>query len=197
MALKLGVAAARQNGAMHCKSPGLIFPQAWSCWNWKCALLSATARALVYLAAMARGGAHGRLAVVLVEIAYVTLTAGFYAGLQQRALGIRSRVLGNLVIVVGVPGLAQAVDWLLHRVSGAAAPGSATMAVCAFALVSALFHLHVMRRGVFLTGDGSHSLKEDFRLMPRLAARFVLKPLVVAPALAERIERALDSEAAA
>lgn len=182
---------------MHPKTRGPIFAQAAACWNWKCALLSATARSLVYLAAMARGGAHGRLAVVLVEVAYVTLTAGLFAGLQQSALDLRSRLLGNLVIVAGVPGLAQGVDWLVHRAAGAAAPPRATAAVCVFALVSALFHLHVMRRGAFLTGDRGKSLREDFRRMPRLAAGFVLKPLAVAPALAERIERALDSEAAA
>ena len=69
----------------------LILAHACACWNWKCALLSAAARSLVYLAAMARSGSHGRLAIVAVETAYVTLTAGIYAGMQQRALLLRSR----------------------------------------------------------------------------------------------------------
>ena len=63
-----------------------FFTRALSCWNWKCAMLSATARSLVYLAAMARSGPQGRMAVVLVEMGYVTFTAGLYAGLQQKAL---------------------------------------------------------------------------------------------------------------
>jgi hypothetical protein len=50
-----------------------------------------------------------------VELAYVTLTSGLYAGLQQKALGIRSRWLGNSTIILGVPWLAQAFDWLAHR----------------------------------------------------------------------------------
>ena len=153
------------------------FAQALACWNWKCALLSATARSVVYAVAMAHRGLGENLAVVLVEIVYVTLTAGAYAGMQQKALGLRSRLLGNLIVVLGVPGLAQALDWLVHRLFGAAATNRATLVVSIFTVVSALFHLHVMRNGVFLSGHG-RSLLDDFRRIPRLVAGFVLKPLV-------------------
>ena len=125
---------------------------------------------------MAHVGPHHRLAVVLVEIAYVALTAGVYAGMQQKALGLRSRLLGNLIIVVVVPGTAQALDWGVHCLTGAAATSRANLAVSIFAIISALFHLHVMRNGVFLTGHG-RSLLHDFRRMPRLLAGFLLKPL--------------------
>jgi hypothetical protein len=162
--------------------PRWLLAQACSCWNWKCALLSTTARSLVYLAAMARTGLHGGLAIVLVEIAYVTLTAGVYAGMQQKALGLRSRLLGNLVVVIGVPGLAQVLDWTAHLVMGAAVASSATLAVSLFAAVSALFHLHVMRNGAFLTGTG-RSLFDDFRRMPRLIAGFLVRPLAILAAL--------------
>ncbi len=155
---------------------GSLLRQALSCWNWKCAVMSATARSAVYLAAMARGGAQGRLAVVLVEMAYVTLTAGVYAGLQQRALSLQPRALGNLVVAVGVPGLAQALDWLTHRLSGAPVTGRVTLAVMGFAVVSALFHLYVMRKGVFLSGCG-RSLGDDFRRLPGVVTGFVIAPV--------------------
>lgn len=143
---------------------------------------------------MARNGLRGGLSIVLVEIAYVTLTAGLYAGMQQKALSFRSRLLGNLTIALGVPGMAQILDWLAHRAAGAAAPGKATLAVSAFAIASALFHLHVMRRGAFLTGRGGRSLAEDFRRMPRLVAGFVVAPAVLLSAMAGR--RGVQSEAA-
>jgi hypothetical protein len=162
-----------------------LLAQAFFWWNWKCALLSATARSLVYLAAMAHPGLHGRLAVVLVEVAYVSLTAGIYAAMQQRALGLRARWLGNLIVVLGVPGLAQVLDWFAHRVTGAAAPGRAILAVSLFAALSALFHLHVMRNGAFLTGYGS-SLVDDFRRMPGLVAGFVVRPVALFVPLAAR-----------
>jgi hypothetical protein len=135
---------------------------------------------------MARAGLRGGLAIVLVEMAYVILTAGLYAGLQQKALAFRPRILGDLTVVIGVPGLAQVLDWLTHRAVGAAAPGKATLAVCVFAAVSALFHLHVMRRGVFLTGHVGRSLREDFRGIPRLTAGFVARPFVFVSKIAAR-----------
>jgi hypothetical protein len=150
--------------------PRNLLQQAFSCWNWKCALMSATARSLVYLAGMSRKGFQGSLAVVLVEIAYVTLTAGAYAGMQQRALTVRPRLVGSLIITVGVPALSQALDWTAHRVTGATVTGKATLAVCLFAGVSALIHLHLMRRGAFLTGIGT-SLADDFRNLLTTAAR--------------------------
>ena len=180
---------------MNSSSRSALFTHALFCWNWKCALLSATARSLVYLAAMARTGNHGRLAVVLVEVGYVTLTAGLYAGMQQKALSFRSKLLGNLTIGFGVPALAQLFDWLIHHAAGAVAPPRATLAVCIFTGVSALFHLYVMRRGVFLSGHG-HSLRDDFRRIPRLIAGFLLKPVGLASAVSLRRARSIQSQTA-
>jgi hypothetical protein len=173
-----------------------ILAAASAVWNWKCALLSAAARSLVYLAAMARSGSHSQLAIVAVEIAYVTLTAGVYAGMQQRALGLRSRRLGNLVIAVGVPGLAQFLDWLTHHAVGPAAPPRALFAVCVFTLISALFHLHVMRRGVFLTGLAGRTLADDFRRLPRLILGFSLRPIALLSTVRVRIASPPQSEIA-
>lgn len=148
------------------------------------------------MAAMGRARDRSGVAIVLVEIAYVTVTAGLYAGLQQRALALRSRLAGNAVIVFGVPWLAQALDWLTHRVTGASAPARATLAMCAYATLSALFHLHVMRRGAFLTGRQGRPLLEDLRRVPRLVAGFGAAPLQMAAALSSRAARTLDVEAA-
>jgi hypothetical protein len=104
--------------------------------------------------------------------------------------------LGNLTVVIGVPALAQVLDWLVHRAVGAPAPAKATLAVCVFAAVSALFHLHVMRRGVFLTGHRGRSLLDDFRRLPRLIAGFVVTPVLSLAALAGRFVRTVETEVA-
>ena len=154
-----------------------LLAKLFSCWNWKCALLGATVRSLVYLAAMVHARRADMGAVVLVEMVYVTLTAGVFAALQQRSLGIRSRFLGDMIVVVGVPGLAQILDWTAHRVMHAVAPGRAILIVCLYTVISALFHLYFMRNGVFLTGCG-RSLADDVRRIPRLVAGFVSIPFV-------------------
>lgn len=171
-----------------------LLQQAFAYWNWKCALMSAAARSIVYLAAMAHTGPHGALPIVLVEVAYVTLTAGIYAGMQQNALRLRSRLLGNLIVVLGVPGLAQTLDWLTHRLTHTAASHGTIVAVSFFAVLSALFHLHVMRNGGFLTGQGS-SLVDDFRRVPRFIAGFVLRPVHFFTALISRPASAIEPEA--
>jgi hypothetical protein len=173
-----------------------LLARAFACWNWKCALLSATARSIVYLAAMARTGLRGGLPIVLVEMAYVTLTAGIYAGMQQRALDLRSRLLGNLTVVFGVPWLALILDWVAHCAAGAQTPARATLAVCVFATVSAFFHLHVMRRGAFLTGHSGRSLLSDFRRIPCLTAGFLFAPVALISILGARLARTVESEAA-
>lgn len=177
-------------------------PSRWKCaWNWKCALMSATVRSLVYGAAMLRGGSGERLAVIGVEMLYVTVTAGLYAGLQQRALGMRRRWLGDVCIVLLVPGLSQVLDWLAHKAVGAPAPVPALTGAVVFTLISALFHRHAMRNGTFLTGDAGVSMREDFRRIPRLVVSFVMWPGVLLCSLPagieRRAERAEDFEAAA
>jgi hypothetical protein len=134
--------------------------------------------------------------IVLVEMAYVTLTSGLYAGLQQRALGVRPRLLGSGLIVFGVPWLAQLLDWLAHRVAGAPVPPRATIAVLFYATISALFHLYVMRRGAFLTGCEGRSLRNDLCRVPRLIGGFVMTPVLLISAGAMRMLRVKGAEAA-
>ncbi|HMF53119.1 MAG TPA: hypothetical protein VK593_02135, partial [Edaphobacter sp.] len=171
-----------------------LLKQAFAYWNWKCALMSATARSLVYLAAMAHTGSHGALPIVLVEMGYVTLTAGVYAGMQQNALRLRSRLLGNLIVVLGVPGLAQTLDWFTHRLTHTTPTHRTILVVSFFAVLSALFHLHVMRNGGFLTGQG-RSLLDDFRRVPRFIAGFVLRPVDFLTARISRPARSVEPEA--
>ena len=158
--------------------------------------MSATVRSLVYLVALARSGSQGRLVIIAVEMAYVTLTAGVYAGMQQRALSVRARWLGNLLVVLGVPGLSQVLDWVTHRAVGPNTPARAIVAASLFTFVSALFHLHVMRRGVFLTGEAGRSLADDFRRIPRLVLDFVLQPYALVSGATTRFSRTAPSEGA-
>jgi hypothetical protein len=64
-----------------------------------------------------------------------------------------------------------------------------------FTLISALFHLHVMRRGVFLTGHAGSTLADDFRRMPRLVLGFILRLMAPLSTLNSRIAGSAESEA--
>jgi hypothetical protein len=101
-----------------------------------------------------------------------------------------------LTIVVGVPGLSQFLDWLVHRLAGAPAPHKALLSVCVFTLISALFHRHVMRQGTFLTGPEGRSLRDDFRRIPRLLLSFAVWPGRILRSLPNRVSRAKAEVAA-
>jgi hypothetical protein len=140
--------------------------------------MSAMVRSSIYLAALAHKGPGSRLAPALVEMWYVTFTAGVYAGMQQRALGLASRRNGNFLAAVAIPSVSLVLDWLVHLFAGAPSPSRCAIAVCSFALISALFHTYAMRSGAFLSGHG-RSLGDDFRRVPRLLAGFLAAPVVL------------------
>jgi hypothetical protein len=143
---------------------------------------------------MAHRGHAGWSGVILVEMGYVTLTSGVYAALQQRAIRIRSRVLGSLTVALGVPGLAQLLDWTAHRITSTAVAGRVTFSVCLFALISAVFHLHLMRKGMLLAGSG-RSLVDDLHGIAKLILRAFLRPFAFAGAIPSPAE-GLESDAA-
>jgi hypothetical protein len=106
--------------------------------------MSATVRSLVYLAGDGPHWPSRHTARRSCEVGYVTLTAGVYAGLQQNALRIRSRLLGNLILVLGVPGLAQVLDWLTHHLTHTVATSRTILARqllrCAFCALTFARH---------------------------------------------------------
>ncbi len=151
-------------------------------WNWKAASLQIAIRATLYFIVAARhlhtGSYQAGLHAAMVEAAYVCVTAGFYAALQQGAMRVEPRWLANLVIIAGVPMLAQAIDTLLQHAAGT--PNlkavSFTMAFCG--LLSAAFHLHLMRNGAMLVGKDEGSFANDLRRIPSLVASFVTAPVL-------------------
>jgi hypothetical protein len=58
-----------------------------------------------------------------------------------------------------------------------------------------LFHLYVMRKGAFLTGQG-RSLYEDLRRIPRLLAGFATTPFTLVAAWTSTPTDKVESEAA-
>ena len=143
-------------------------------WNWKTASITAGIRALVFLLAI---GHHRDGGAALVEIAYVTLTSGFFSAVQQGLLSAEPEWLANLGIVVAVPIASQTIDSLIHMAAGTHDLMAATISLMAYALISAAFHLHVMREGAMLKGAGARSFLNDLTRVPQLVASFVSWPV--------------------
>ena len=166
----------------------LLFP--FRLWNWKSALLSVLIRSFALFCMVTRHGHHSGLHAAAIEACYVAVTAGFYAALQQRSLSMEPRWLSGLAVVVGVPILAQAIDYLLQHAMGTPNMKAASVGMVCWGLLSAAFHLHLMRHGAMLVGDGSRTLSSDMKRMPRLVATFVAKPVVLVIRAMRKTERA-------
>lgn len=170
-------------------------------WNWKAASLQIAIRATVYFIVATRhlhAGSHqAGLHAAIIEAVYVCLTAGFYSALQQGAMRAEPRWLANLVIIAGVPMLAQVVDTLVQQAAGTPNLKAVSLGMVFWGLLSAAFHLHLMRNGAMLIGKGEGSFASDLRRIPRLIASFVAVPFMgVLSAVRPRIQTG-ESEAAA
>lgn len=153
----------------------LTYP--FRCWNWKSALLSVTLRSIALFLLVAHRGSHAGLRAAFIEACYVALTAGIWAALQQGALAVDPRWLGNLLIVVVVPVLAQSADYTIQHHLGTPGMRTASIGMVFWGVLSASFHLYLMRHGAMLVGDSSPSLARDFKRMPRLILGFILVPV--------------------
>ena len=65
-----------------------------------------------------------------------------------------------------------------------------------YATLSALFHLHAMRRGAFLTGREGRSIRNDFRRVPQLILGSIVAPIALLSAGMGRLMRVKGAEAA-
>jgi hypothetical protein len=169
---------------------------AFTHWNWKAALITAFCRGAACMAALRHVHPHARQHFSIVEIAYVLLTAGIFSAWQQQALGIKPRYCAWLLVVVVVPLTSLGADVLTHSLLDHLAAHALGIWALIFALVSAMFHWHVMENGVMLVGEEGHSLVSDFRRLPGLVLSFVTTPMHWLRQPVERVEK-IDLEIAA
>ncbi len=162
----------------------LCFP--FTRWNWKSAILSALIRSFVYLLTTMKHGWHSELHAIAAEMCYVALTAGIYSALQQGALDIRPRWLSNLLIVVAVPVLSQTVEYTVHAIAGTPNLKTAIISILSFGLISAMFHLHIMRKGAMLVGSKGRPFSDDLKRMPSFVISFLAAPVIAAMDAARR-----------
>lgn len=139
-------------------------------WNWKAALLSSLYRGGLFFAVNLGAGMHAALGAMGAEFAYRGVTAGFYGALTQAVSRSHPRRVAAATAVILM--LSHGVEFGVHWLRGTANLRSSIAASACFTVLSTLFNLHAMRRGVLLTGPGGSSLWADLRALPRTVASF-------------------------
>lgn len=158
-------------------------------WHWKSALLGAIVRSsfyfTVYLAS--RESWIVTLTAVGVELAFRLITTGLGAAAVQSFRRAKPQWLATFVISITIPTFSHVVEFFTHYIQEtyyadvfAAAQHSSrqkTFAISVlFSVVSAIFNLYLMRRGVLLVGAGqeTRTLGNDLKKIPSLAYQFTI-----------------------
>ncbi len=158
-------------------------------WNWKVALMTAVLRGLACVFALRHMEQHARNHFGLVEAAFVVATCGFFSALQQQSLEIRSDLLAWFTCVVVIPFTSLGIDAGLHFWLDGRDTRQLGVAAVIFTLVSATFHWHMIRNGVLLVGEQSHTFATDLKRIPRLTATYFSEPVMWVWRLASALVR--------
>src|SRR5262249_17438804 len=143
-------------------------------WNWKSAVLSACLRGGVFFAANLGAGMAAALGAMRVESAFYVTVAGFYGAMIEAFRRARPPWQATLTVMLLMPAANHTVEFALHWASGTKKLKTSIIASVCVSMLSAVFNLFAMRRGVFIVGAERQSLLEDFRRLPRILFDFLV-----------------------
>jgi hypothetical protein len=139
-------------------------------WNWKAALMSAAFRGTVYaFAAVPRG--PGALWGVWIELAFRFAVGGFWGSLLQAYRGAEPAWLAGIFAAAVLPASVHVLEYFALKTGGAAHIGVGMFLSILVTVGSLVVNWLLMRKGLFVTGDGAGTLISDFRRLPQAFAR--------------------------
>jgi hypothetical protein len=142
-------------------------------WNWKSAVLSSASRASLFFTANLSAGLDAAFAAMLTEFVFRGATAGFYGGLTQSFRRATPHWLASVTVMVLLPICTHTTEFFVHWFRGTEKLAASLTVSAVFTIISTLFNLFAMRRGVLIVGEGRGSLLADLRQIPRLIVLFV------------------------
>lgn len=154
-------------------------------WNWKSAVLSAILRSPIFFTVYYAQKQGLWIAVGAMAVQFVFRT--FFGGINGAVLQAFSKIRPAWHAVITVPLFLAAISHIAEfglqaaydSYAGSKGKNGAVIVSVSISLISALFNLFAMRRGVLLVKDESgQSLWRDLKQMPSIAFEFVSFPLI-------------------
>jgi hypothetical protein len=152
-------------------------------WNWKAALLSSLFRAAIFFFANLAAGWRAAVAAMFVELLYRGASAGFFGALTQAFRQAQPVWLATTTAMVLLPLTSHSLEFAIHLARGTPKLITSIVSSVIFTMLSTLFNLYAMRRGVLIMGSEGRSFVADLRALPRILGEF----LAVTPLLLWRI----------
>lgn len=160
-------------------------------WNWKTALLSACVRGTIFFVSNLDAGLGKAITAMAVEAALFATLAGFYGALAQSFRHARPAWAATMTVMILMPAVNHTLEYALHNATDTEKIAAGVGASISLSILSAMFNLFAMRRGVLIVGDERASLIDDLRRMPRVVFDFVM---AIPRALWRTIFRHRDTE---
>jgi hypothetical protein len=145
-------------------------------WNWKAATLSATLRGSIFFATSLTSGVGAASRALAVDATFRIPSAGMYAAIVQAFAQATPGWLAAVVVAVLVPVCSHTVEFLVHQAAHTPGLRASIAASIVLSIMTSVFELFAMRRGVFITGPGAASLSGDLGDLPRLLLAFLKAP---------------------
>jgi len=132
----------------------------------------ATARATLFFIVNAQAGWSAATMALLVEFFYRGAASGSYGAATQAFRKAQPAWAASIAALLLLPAFGHSLEYIVHSTAGTPLLNRSIFASVSLTAFSTLFHLFAMRRGVLVVGDGSSSLVEDLKRMPRIAFEF-------------------------
>jgi hypothetical protein len=151
------------------KDPGELLIRRW---NWKSALYSSVLRASIFFLTNVGAGLDAAYGAMVTELVYRIVTAGFYGALTQSFRRVEPWWQGAVAAVMLLVGVSHTLELFVHWARGTPNLWTSIGVSATLTLLSTLFNLHVMRKGMFVTDRGARSLTDDFQRLPGVLLSF-------------------------
>jgi|SRR5262245_54374734 len=145
-------------------------------WNWKSALLSSVIRGAIFFSVNFFGSIGAAMAALVTDLLFRPVVSGFCGAIIESFRSAEPPWAATLIVVLLVPSVNHLVELTVHWVRGTQRLGAGILASVSFSVLSGLFNIFAMRRGVLIVGDGRRSILEDLRRMPAVIGAFLTAP---------------------
>jgi hypothetical protein len=142
-------------------------------WNWKSAVTSTVFRGLIFYTTNLSSGTSAALGALETDAVYRLLTAGFYGAIIQAFRKAEPAWRATIAAALVLPAVNHLSEFFVHWLGGTPHVALGVSVSVLFTILSTVFNLFAMRRGVLVVGHGSKSLWNDFTQMPAIVAAFV------------------------
>lgn len=142
-------------------------------WNWKSCLLSSLFRAAIFFFANLAAGWRAAVGAMSIELLYRGVSAGFFGALTQAFREAQPAWLAMITAAVLLPLASHSIEFTIHLAHGTPKLIASIISSVIFTMLSTLFNLYAMRRGVLIVGSESRSFAADFRALPRIIGGFL------------------------